>query len=137
MKCFVHLDRDPLPKSVINPEIAIALAESLLKTEDENKWQIQWRRDELYPDNFSVYSKNDLQNQLLSVGSIVLQQIKIGPDNVHLMGESASIFTADLERKLTKQAETAIIEMDKKIDVHGESFLAVRGRNKIKKNKSI
>ena len=120
MKCFVHVGYNPVPREVETPESAIALAENLLRGDDDDDdpssiWFIKWRRDELYPDNFYDYSTDDLIKELKTQGNVVLQQIKNGPDNTPLMGESANIITADLEHQYDQEAEEAL-----DLDIHGE-----------------
>jgi len=120
MKCFVHVGYNPVPREVESPKSAIALAENLLRGDNDDDdpssiWRIKWRRDELYPDNFYDYSPEQLLAELIRQGNVVLQKIKDGPDNTPLMGESANIFTADLEQQYDQEAEEAL-----DLDIHGE-----------------
>jgi hypothetical protein len=137
MKCFVHLGFNPVPKAVKNAESAIGFAENHLKKDDDeddsSSWKVKWRRDELYPDNFYDYTFNDLENELAQKGTVVLQLIKDQPDNQVLMGETATIFTADIEKKNDEIAENALGKIEenldrKQIDIHGESIIPMRRR---------
>lgn len=133
MKCFVHLESNPVPKAIETAESAFAFAESHLKDEDEDgSWKIKWRRDDFYPDNFSNYTYCDLNQELSCKGSVVLQIIKEGEEP--LLGETATIFTADVEKKLEQEAEIALEQTHeniekKEIDIHG------KGRRKIVRKK--
>lgn len=118
MKCFVHLESNPVPKAIENAESAFAFAENhLAKDDDEDGslWRVKWRRDDFYPNNFSNYTYCDLNQELACKGSIVLQLIKDGDETV--LGETATIFTADVEKKLYEEAESALDK--KEIDIHG------------------
>jgi hypothetical protein len=142
MKCFVHLGFNPVPKAVKNAESAIDFAENHLKKDDDEddpiSWKIKWRRDDLYPDNFYDYTFNDLENELAQRGTVVLQLIKDQPDDQPLMGETATIFTADIEKKNDEIAEMALGKIEenlerKQIDIHGESIVPMRRRMAPKK----
>ena len=132
MKCFVHLGFNPVPKAVKNAESAIGFAENHLKKDDDeddsSSWKVKWRRDELYPDNFYDYTFNDLENELAQKGTVVLQLIKDQPDNQVLMGETATIFTADIEKKNDEIAENALGKIEENLDrkqrgIQGESII--------------
>ena len=137
MNCFVHLGFDPVPREVKNPASAIALAEAVLKAEKEedpdSKFTILWRRDEFYPDNFYNYDSEQLHKELNKSGSVVLQLVNMSGD-FPIMGESVTIFTAELEKKYAEQAESALEDVDeeldtKQIEMHGEGFIKRRTRS--------
>ena len=139
MECFVHLESNPVPKAVENAECAFQFAENHLKSDDEeddSPWTIKWRRDELYPDNFSAYSYCDLKKELSCNGTVVLQLVKQHGDGTSLLGETARIYTADTERKLQDEAEMALENSQEKIEIHGEGLSArrhnVRSRGRTK-----
>ena len=139
MGCFVHLESNPEPKAIENAEVAFQFAENHLKQdddEDESLWTVKWRRDDLYPDNFYSYTYNELNSELSSKGSVVLQIVKEQPDGNTLLGETARIFTADIEKKLQDEAELALEKTAEIIEIHGEG-LSSRKRNitSRKKNK--
>lgn len=119
MNCFVHVGYDPVPKEATSPENAISMAESYLKGDDEDddpsSWKIKWRRDELYPDNFTDYDIDSLKLELSKSGCVVLQLIQDQPDDMPIMGETASIFTEEAERQNDQEAEEAL-----ELDIHGE-----------------
>jgi hypothetical protein len=140
MNCFVHLGFDPVPKERKSAASAIVLAESALKSEKvqqySGNWQIQWRRDEFYPDNLHNYTSEQLEEELKNTGSVVLQLVN-NQDELPSLGSLVTIFTAEIETKYVKQAETALENTDefmdkKKIDSHGESQLKRRTRIKKK-----
>ena len=108
MKCFLHIDYDPLPKIAGSPTEAVAMAESILMEDDEepySTWVVQWRRDDLYPDRFICYTPHQLALALGDVGSVVLQ--KVTPDG-SVLGKSVEIFTDELERKNDNEAVMAL-----------------------------
>lgn len=140
MICFVHMDFDPIPKEVKSPSAAISLAEAVLKAEQEeepdSKYQIFWRRNDFYPDNFFEYTLEQLQKELIESGSIVLQLANLSGD-FPVMGGSVTILTESLEKKYALEADSALEDADeeldqKNLDLHGESQL--KSRKKIKKN---
>lgn len=132
MNCFVHVGYDPVPKGATSPENAICMAENYLKGDDEEDdppcWKIKWRRDELYPDNFKDYDINALKLELTKSGCVVLQLIQDQPDNMQIMGETASIFTEEVERQNDQEAEEAL-----EIDIHGEEKTAIKRKFPTKK----
>jgi hypothetical protein len=139
MNCFVHLGFDPVPREVKSPASAIALAEAVLKAErkqkSESRPKVQWRRDEFYPDNFHNYTVKQLEEEIITKGTIVLQLVNTNGE-LPILGESVTIFTAELEKKYATEAETALEIADeemeqRQIDLHGESQL--KRRIKIKK----
>lgn len=140
MKCFVHLGYDPVPKQADSPSSAIATAESHLsfiaESDDDDpssKWLIRHRVDELYPDNFLEYNADDLLQALQKHGTVALQLVKYGADNVPVMGEICNIFTSEYEKKQDHEAEVALEAVEeclshKHIDLHGEAMLPMRRR---------
>lgn len=130
MECFfVHLDSNPVPKAVENAECAFQFAEDHLRSEDEeddSRWAIRWRRDDLYPDNFSAYSYCDLKKELSTNGTVVLQLVKQQQDGTSLLGETARIHTADKEKELQDEAELALGSLREKIEIHGEGISSKR-----------
>lgn len=140
MNCFVHLGFDPVPRAVNSPEKAITLAEAVLKAESEeepdSKFIIQWRRDEFYPNNFFDYTIKNLQEELQKTGSVVLQLVKSN-DELPILGDSVTIFTEEIEKQYTEQAETALEIGEESfnktpIDLHGESVLKRRTKSRKK-----
>lgn len=137
MKCFVHMDFDPVPKQVNSPVQAITLAEAVLKAESEeepdSKLQILWRRDEFYPNNFYEYTQEKLVQELAQNGSVVLQLVKT-TDEFPVLGESITIFTEEVENKFVEQAENALEYNEENLDrkpvhIRGETPLIKRTRN--------
>lgn len=106
MKCFVHVGSDPKPHEAKNPNEAIVLAEKYLRTD---KLPVKWRRDDLYPNNFTNYTKDELVSHLSQRGEVVLQLAKFDTDGLPIMGEIVNIFTASEEAKNTQEAEEALI----------------------------
>lgn len=133
MKCFVHLGFDPLPKQVESPAKAITLAEAVLKAESEEEpdstMSIQWRRDEFYPNNFHEYNVETLQQELTSKGSVVLQLVNIN-NEIKSLGTSITIFTEEIEKKYTEEAENALEESEDNI---GTKCLDLQGESNIKR----
>jgi hypothetical protein len=109
MKCFVHVDYDPMPKEAESASDAIQMAEKLLRSDDEedpsSRWLIRWRRDELYPNNYAPYSNHELISELNQHGYIVLQLVS---DNGEDLGKSVEILSDDLERKYDEEAASAL-----------------------------
>ena len=145
MKCFVHLGYDPVPKTANSPANAIAAAEShllrIIESDDEDpssRWLIKRRNDEQYPNNFCEYTHAELLDALVKDGTVVLQLVKYGDDNLPLMGEICNIFTCDVEKMHDQEAEFAL-EMTteilalQQIDMHGESMIPMRRRIPLKK----
>ena len=142
MKFFVHLETNPVPKAVENAEAALSFAENHLQKDDEedgSKWSVKWRRDELYPNNYCNYNFCDLVQELSSKGSVVLQVIN--EQDQSLLGETATIFTEAVEKKLQDEAESALTNSTevidrKELDLHGRSTqrrrLAARKKSKQK-----
>jgi hypothetical protein len=132
MNCFVHVGYDPVPKGATSPESAICMAENYLKRDDDEDdpsfWKIKWRRDELYPDNFTDYDIKALKLELAKSGCVVLQLILDQPDNMPIMGETASIFTEETERQNDQEAEEAL-----ELDIYGEEKTAIKRKFPAKK----
>jgi hypothetical protein len=145
MKCYVHLGYDPVPKQADSPTSAIASAESHLsfiaESDDDDpssKWLIRHRVDELYPDNFVEYTHDDLLTGLQKNGTVVLQLVRYGEDNVPVMGEMCNIFTSEYEKKQDEEANIALEMTEeslthKQIDLHGEAMIPMRRRLPAKK----
>lgn len=122
MKCYLHVDYDPMPKQASSPADAIRMAESLLAgdgdEEPSSTWLTRWRRDELYPDNFTAYAIDELALHLQETGSVVLQRIRDDGD----MGVSVEIFTDELERKNDREALDALEQgLSHELEAHGLS----------------
>jgi hypothetical protein len=132
MNCFVHVGYDPVPKGATSPESAICMAENYLKRDDDEDdpsfWKIKWRRDELYPDNFTDYDIKALKLELAKSGCVVLQLILDQPDDMPIMGETASIFTEETERQNDQEAEEAL-----ELDIYGEEKTAIKRKFPAKK----
>lgn len=121
MKCFVHVGSDPMPHEANDPAEAIKLAENLLSQES---LPIKWRRDDLYPDRFLDYTKDELVSHLSQQGEVVLQLAELDSNGSQVMGEIANIFTASEEKKNTQEADDALgreLIMKRKINTHGKS----------------
>jgi len=111
MKCFVHVGFDPKPHEANDPVEAISLAERYLLAEngsEEEHLPVKWRRDDLYPDNFLDYTKDELVSHLSQKGEVVLQLAELDTDGLPIMGEIANIFTASEEEKNTQEADEAL-----------------------------
>jgi len=113
MKCFVHVGFDPKPHEADDPAEAISLAERYLLAEsrrepEEEHLPVKWRRDDLYPDNFLDYTKDELVSHLSQKGEVVLQLAEFDLDGLPIMGEIVNIFTASEEEKNTQEAEEAL-----------------------------
>lgn len=124
MKCYLHVDYDPLPKMAGSALEAVSMAESILLEEDEepsSTWVVQWRRDDLYPDRFISYNSSQLAQALGDLGSVVLQNVS--PDGT-LLGKSIEIFTDELEKKNETEAVQALEDED--ISCHGMERRMVR-----------
>lgn len=108
MKCFLHLDYDPLPREASGPDEAFRIAESVLGDDEDDDpssiWRTFWRRDDLYPDNFVRYSHDELVGELKLSGAVVLQRVSVTGER----GASVEIFTDDLERRNDEEADEAL-----------------------------
>lgn len=110
MKCFLHTDIDPTPKEADNPAEAVALAEYLLQTYNEAKkreLKIKWRRDELYPDNFVVYTHEEIVSALEKEGVVWLQLTKDDAEGL-VMGEIVTICSEAVELANSREAQEAL-----------------------------
>jgi hypothetical protein len=122
MKCFVHVGLDPKPKEVDTAVEAIALAESILRSWDKEAMEegdeplsVKWRRDELYPDNFTDYTTSDLLEALQEKGEVTLQLAAYGADGLPIMGDIADIVTESKERENVAEAAAALQDLDKSL----------------------
>jgi hypothetical protein len=107
MKCFLHLDYDPLPREASGPDEAFRIAESVLGDDEDDPsstWRTFWRRDDLYPDNYVRYSHDELEGELKISGAVVLQRVSSSGER----GPSVEIFTDDLERRNDEEADEAL-----------------------------
>lgn len=108
MKCFVHVGLDPYPKVAMEPSEAICLAEKYLQENNNQEFSIYWRRDDLYPNNFVPYSKNELVTEIQKEGELTLQLAKVKDDDLPIMGELVTIFSAEEEERNAREAEKAL-----------------------------
>ena len=126
MKCYLHVDYDPLPKTAESPMEAVSMAESILMDDEEepsSTWVVHWRRDDLYPDRFITYTPDELAVTLRDIGSVVLQRVTADGS---VMGKSVEIFTDELEKKNDTEA---VMALEDEISCHGtDKRCARRGR---------
>lgn len=132
MKCFVHMDFDPLPKQVNSPLEAITLAESFLKSQEENS-KVVWRKDDFYPNNFFDYTVDTLVQELLQNKPVTLQKV-VTDAEFPILGDSITIFSETVEKKFVEEADTALELNDeplekKQVHIRGETPLIKRKRN--------
>ena len=106
MKCFVHVGSDPTPHEAKDPSEAIRLAEKYLLAQES--LPVKWRRDDLYPNRFLDYTKDELVSHLSQQGEVVLQLAELDSNGLQVMGEIANIFTASEEKKNTQEADEAL-----------------------------
>lgn len=109
MKCFVHVGWRS--HEADDPAEAISLAEKYLLAEnkkDSEDLPVKWRRDDLYPDNFLDYTKDELVSHLSQQGEVVLQLAELDENGLPIMGKIVNILTALEEARDTQEAKEAL-----------------------------
>lgn len=111
MKCVVHLDIDLIPKEFESPEAAIEFVERYMENvpvdEGDAKLSVRWRRDDLYPNNYCEYTKEQLLEEIKAKGEITLQLAGVVGDDI-VAGGIATIITAEKDKKEVAEAEAEL-----------------------------
>jgi len=125
MKCLVHLDMDPMPKSFPSADEAFEFVENYLKKHAEGL-RPRWRKDELYPNNFIEYTKSEVLNELRSEGEVHLQLVGLEDSDV-VMGEIATITTEEKYKKQAAEAEEHLAKIVELLDFDEPDNLSAQG----------
>lgn len=106
MKAVVHYDMVLEPKFFDNLDEAVTFLEKKMKDEE---LVLQWRRDELYPNSYSNYTRQELLEEYNKTGEIVLQLTSPeGPAYDRVAGEIANVMTEEKHNKENKEAQVAL-----------------------------
>lgn len=125
MKCVVHLDIDLIPKEFESPEEAIEFVEKYMNNvpldAGDARLAVRWRRDDLYPNNYCEYTKEQLLAEITANGEVTLQLAGVVGDDI-VAGEIATIITAERDRKEVAEADAELEKLSAELKGSGMSI---------------
>lgn len=122
MKCVVHLDLELMPREFDTPEDAIEYVEQHMK---DATMSIRWRRDDLYPDNYSEYTREQLLEEIKTKGEVTLQLVGVSGDDI-IIGDIANIITAEREKQDVAEAQAELEKIGKELANSYETEISIR-----------
>jgi hypothetical protein len=132
------------PKFFDNLDQAITFVEKRMKAEEDEgdeKLVLQWRRDELYPNSYSNYTREQLLEEYTKTGEIILQLTSAeGLAYDRVAGEIANIMTEEKHNKENQEAQVALDKIGQEladgynttisIGMEGKTFKPAKKRSK-------